>query len=209
MSGPILGIDIGGTKLALGLATPDGTLLAEARRPSAAEDGPEAVIGRILELARGVVEEAGIGLEAVERIGIGCGGPLDLHLALEVEPRVLLAFEDVVAGLPEDEDPTDDFQFPLIFTWALPPLPTGPDLLLLATELAGVGGPDLPLEVSAIDSFASVTDAAERSLTFVARLEVGLDKIFRGQEQLCDVLDRCHDVGMFLGAEATAWLDEG
>lgn len=77
MSGPILGIDIGGTKLAGGLATADGTLLAEARRPSGAEDGPEAVIGRILELARGVVEEAGIGLEEVERIGIGCGGPLD------------------------------------------------------------------------------------------------------------------------------------
>ena len=71
-------------------------------------------------------------------------GPLDLHLALEVEPRVLLAFEDVVSNLPDDEDPADDFQFPLIFTWALPPLPKGPDLLLLATELAGVGGPDLP-----------------------------------------------------------------
>ena len=26
----------------------------------------------------------------------GCGGPLDLHLSLEVDPRVLLAFEDVV-----------------------------------------------------------------------------------------------------------------
>ena len=77
MSGPILGIDIGGTKLAVGLATADGTLLAEARRPSGAEDGPEAVIGRILELTRGVVDEAGLGLEEVERIGIGCGGPLD------------------------------------------------------------------------------------------------------------------------------------
>ena len=84
----------------------------------------------------------------------GCGGPLDLHLALEVEPRVLLAFEDLVVNLPDDDDPPDEFHFPLTFTWALPPLPNGPDLLLLATELAGVGGPDLPLEVSAIDSFA-------------------------------------------------------
>lgn len=77
MSGPILGIDIGGTKLAVGLATADGTLLAEARQASGAEDGPDRVIGRILELARGVVEEARIGLEEVQRIGIGCGGPLD------------------------------------------------------------------------------------------------------------------------------------
>ena len=85
----------------------------------------------------------------------GCGGPLDLHLALEVDPRVLLAFEDVVLELPEDDDPPDDFQFPLIFTWALPPLQGPPDLLRLTIDLAGVGGIELPLEVSAIDSFPS------------------------------------------------------
>jgi hypothetical protein len=135
----------------------------------------------------------------------GCGGPLDLHLALEVEPRVLLAFEDVVSNLPDDEDPADDFQFPLIFTWALPPLPKGPDLLLLATELAGVGGPDLPLEVSAIDSFASVTDAPERSLTIVARQQVSLAKVLAGEELLCDMLDRCLAVSRFLLDQAPAW----
>ena len=59
----------------------------------------------------------------------GCGGPLDLHLALDVDPRVLLSFEDAVLGLAEDEDPPDEFHFPLTFTWALPPLPHGPDLL--------------------------------------------------------------------------------
>src|SRR5260221_9089896 len=95
----------------------------------------------------------------------GCGGPLDLHLALEVDPRVLLAFEDVVADLPEDEDPADDYQFPLVFTWALPPLSNGPDLLVLATELAGIGGPEPPLEGAAIDSYAQGTDAAERALS--------------------------------------------
>ena len=107
----------------------------------------------------------------------GCGGPLDLHLSLEVDPRVLLAFEDVVVDLPDDEDPPEEYHFPLVFTWALPPLPAGPDLLLLATDLAGVGGPDLPLEVSAIDSFASATDAAERSLNVIARQEVSLARV--------------------------------
>jgi hypothetical protein len=137
-----------------------------------------------------------------------CGGPLDLHLALEVDPRVLLAFEDRMMELPDGSEPPDEHSFPLVFTWVLPPLPKGPDLLVLATELAGTGGTDLPLEVSAIDSFASVTDAAERSLTIVARIEVGLDKIFLGQEQLCNVLDRCHDVSMFLLERAPMWLDE-
>src|SRR4051794_11532407 len=102
----------------------------------------------------------------------GCGGPLDLHLSLEVDPRVLLAFEDVVESLPEDAEPPDDFFFPLSFTWALPPLPHAPDLLRLAIDLAGVGGLELPLEVSAIDSFASATDAAERSLSVLAHQQV-------------------------------------
>ena len=94
----------------------------------------------------------------------GCGGPLDLHLALEVDPRVLLSFEDLVMELAEGDEPPDLQRFPLHFTWSLPPLPSGPDLLVLATDLAGIGGTALPLEVSAIDSFASVTDAADRTV---------------------------------------------
>lgn len=137
-----------------------------------------------------------------------CGGPLDLHLALEVDPRTMLAFEDRMMELPEGADPPEGYAFPLIFTWALPPLPRSPDLLVLATELAGVGGTDLPLEVSAIDSYAAVTDAPERSLTIVSRIEVGLDRIFLGQEQLCEVLDTCHEVSTYLLDRAPAWLDE-
>jgi hypothetical protein len=137
-----------------------------------------------------------------------CGGPLDLHLSLEVDPRVLLAFEDAVIELPEEDDPPDEYHFPLMFNWALPPLPKGPDLLVLATDLAGVGGPDLPLEVSAIDSFAAVTDAAERSLAIVARLELSLAQVFLGQELLCDTLDRCLDVSKYLLDQSPAWLDE-
>ena len=83
-----------------------------------------------------------------------------------------------------------------------------PDLLLLATELAGVGGADLPLEVSAIDSYPSATDPSERSLTIVARVEVSLARVFGGQEQLCDVLDRCADVSHHLLDRAPAWLGD-
>ena len=43
----------------------------------------------------------------------GCGGPLDLHLALDVDPRILLSFEDAVLGLPEDDEPPDEYHFPI------------------------------------------------------------------------------------------------
>lgn len=138
----------------------------------------------------------------------GCGGPLDLHLSLEVDPRVLLSFEDLVDDLPEDDDPPDSFHFPLTFTWTLPPLPHGPDLLVLATELAGTGGPDLPLEVSAIDSFPSATDAPERSLTILAKQQVSLARVLAGEELLCEMLDRCLAVSEYLLERAPGWLGE-
>lgn len=138
----------------------------------------------------------------------GCGGPLDLHLALEVDPRVLLSFEDVVMELPEDAEPPDEFQFPVTFNWALPPLPHGPDLLQLHLDLAAVGGVDLPLEVSAIDSFPSATDAPERSLTIIARQQVSLARVLAGEELLCQVLDRCLAVSGHLLERAPAWLGE-
>lgn len=137
-----------------------------------------------------------------------CGGPLDLHLALEIDPRTLLSFEDAVNALPDDEEPPEHFTFPLVFTWMLPPLPSGPDLLILATELAGIGGTGLPLEVSAIDSYPSATDAPERSLTIHARVGVSLARVFMGQEQLCDVLDNCLAVSRYLLEHAPVWLDK-
>ncbi|MGA1705331.1 MAG: hypothetical protein ACO4A1_10495, partial [Ilumatobacteraceae bacterium] len=99
-----------------------------------------------------------------------CSGPIDLHLSLDVDPRALLGFEDEVLKMDDMEaDPPTGFTFPLLFTWTLPPLPRPPDLLVLATDIAGVGGPDLPVEVSAIDSFPRVTAAPARSLSMVAR----------------------------------------
>src|SRR3954452_2104087 len=136
-----------------------------------------------------------------------CNGPLDLHLSLEVDPRQLLAFEDAVMSLPDSDDPDDTFHFPLVFTWTLPPLPKGPDLLVLATELAGIGGPDLPLEVSATDSFPSATDAPERSLRIVAHQRVSLLGIRRGEEVPCDTFEGCLAVSRFLLDRASGWLD--
>ncbi len=137
----------------------------------------------------------------------GCGGPLDLHLSLEVDPRVFLAFEDAIMELEPDDFPADEFFFPLVFNWALPPLPSGPDLLVLATELAGVGGPDLPIEVSAIDSYGAV-NAPERTLTVVARRQVSLSQLLQNEEELCDTLDRCLYVSRYLLERAPAWLGE-
>jgi glucokinase len=73
----MLGIDIGGTKLAVGIATADGRVLAHRIAPSRAEEGPNAMIGRVIEMAREVVEQGDLELAGIAGIGIACGGPLD------------------------------------------------------------------------------------------------------------------------------------
>lgn len=137
-----------------------------------------------------------------------CGGPLDLHLALEVDPRTLLTFEDAMISLPEDAEPPDGFAFPLIFSWAMPPLVKPPDLLVLATELAGVGGTVLPLEVSAIDSTASATDATERKLAITSRVPLSLSDLFLERESLCEPFERCRAVSEYMLDRSPYWLDE-
>ncbi|MGA1363298.1 MAG: hypothetical protein ACO36A_10310 [Ilumatobacteraceae bacterium] len=136
-----------------------------------------------------------------------CSGPIDLHVALEVDPRALLSFEDAVLELDDpDGEPPEGFVLPLVFTWSFPPLSSPPDLLVLATEVAGVGGLELPLEISAIDSFQKVTDAPERSLSVVSRIEVTLASIYRANDEaLCTVLDRCREVSLDLLERVPSW----
>lgn len=139
-----------------------------------------------------------------------CSGPIDLHLSLDVDPRAMLGFEDEVMKLDELEDaPPHGFTFPLLFTWTLPPLPLPPDLLVLATDLAGIGGMDLPVEVSAIDSFPSVTDAPERSLSIVAKMTVDLSDVYMNQDDaVTAALERCKHVSLYLLERAPVWLDD-
>lgn len=139
-----------------------------------------------------------------------CSGPIDLHLSLDVDPRAMLAFEDEVIRLEEvDDPPPTGFTFTMLFTWTLPPLPEPPDLLVLATELAGIGGMDLPVEVSAIDSFPSVTDAPERSLSIVAKMTVDLSDVYLTNDDAIGVaLERCKHVSLYLLDRAPAWLDD-
>ncbi len=137
-----------------------------------------------------------------------CGGPVDLHLAIEVDPRTVFAFEDRFYELPEDAEPPDEFTFPMLITWELPPLQDAPDLLVLATDLAGIGGAEFPLKVQAIDSTAEVTDAPERMLAITAKVEINLGDLFMHRADPCEVLDRCAAVSEFLLDRAPVWLDD-
>ena len=84
-----------------------------------------------------------------------------------------------------------------------------PDLLVLATEIAGIGGVTLPIEVSAIDSFPSVTDAPERSLSIVAKIALELADVYLNNDTaITQTLERCKAVSLFLLDRADRWLAE-
>lgn len=123
-----------------------------------------------------------------------CDGPLDLNLAFDVEPRTLLALEDAARENEELEDPDGRFDVPLLFNWSMPPLGAPPDLVILSAELAGVGGLDLPIEVSAVDSFEALADEPTRRLRLVGKFVVPLIDVMFGRDKLCDVLDRSREV---------------
>lgn len=91
----ILGIDIGGTKLAVGLVTPAGELVAQDRVPTLASEGPDQVIVRLIDLCRRVVAQAGIAWSQVLAAGVGCGGPLDPRTGVIKDPPNLPGWVEV------------------------------------------------------------------------------------------------------------------
>ncbi len=105
---PILGIDIGGTKSAVVLGTPAGDITARAEMPTVSQDGPDAILTRLADLAHKLVADNGADPKALAGIGISCGGPLDTKSGLVYDPPnlpgwtaipVRKRFEDAFPGV--------------------------------------------------------------------------------------------------------------
>jgi len=76
--GPILvGIDIGGTKIAAAAITTEGQLLSRGAMPTEAERGFADGLARIVALVRRALDEARVSVTDLRAIGIGCAGPVD------------------------------------------------------------------------------------------------------------------------------------
>jgi len=73
----LLGIEIGGTKLQLGLGHGDGTILALQRRRIEPEHGSEGILAQILEAFDALLVSHDSAREHIAAVGIGFGGPVD------------------------------------------------------------------------------------------------------------------------------------
>jgi glucokinase len=74
---PVIGVDLGGTKILVGVVGPDHAILARSKRPTPAEDGAAAILAAIVAGIDQALEEAHLGREDIAGIGIGSPGPLD------------------------------------------------------------------------------------------------------------------------------------
>ena len=58
-------------------------------------------------------------------------------------------------------------------------------------------------------SFHQVTDAPERSLSVVSKINVTLASVYKANDEpLCAVLDRCREVSLDLLERVPQWLDD-
>lgn len=96
-----LGIDIGGTKIGLGVVAGDGRVLARAVIPTDAARGFPSSVQRIGSACRSILGESGMPPAALSGIGIGCTGPVNPRTGVVDNPHTLPTWDgcNLVAAL--------------------------------------------------------------------------------------------------------------
>jgi glucokinase len=87
----LLGLDIGGTKCAALLGTPEGRIIDRMEWPSEAGRGPEAMIADLLARSWTLLERHG----RADAVGVSIGGPLDARRGVILGPPNLPGWDDV------------------------------------------------------------------------------------------------------------------
>jgi glucokinase len=74
---PVVGVDLGGTKILAAVVNKEGKLLSRAKKSTKADKDPDQVLDRICLVIREAVEEADLTINDIAAIGAGSPGPLD------------------------------------------------------------------------------------------------------------------------------------
>lgn len=99
----VIGIDLGGTKIATALVDDAGAILSYDYRETLSEEGPEAVVKRMVDAARVVTAQAGMEPAQVLAVGVGSPGPLDIETGVVLAPPNLPGWDDVPLTQPIEE----------------------------------------------------------------------------------------------------------
>lgn len=91
----IIGIDIGGTKLAVVLSDNKGNILRKTRRLTHSERGPEPIISDLIDMAKQVMCECSVAAHQIIGVGVACGGPLNPETGVIHNPPNLPGWIDI------------------------------------------------------------------------------------------------------------------
>ncbi len=90
-----IGLDVGGTNMTGGLAAADGELRLKVRRATDRRGGMTAGLGLIVELVSELSEQAARAGSAIERIGVGFGGPVDHERGIVLRSHHVEGWENI------------------------------------------------------------------------------------------------------------------
>ncbi|GAA2247219.1 ROK family protein [Herbiconiux moechotypicola] len=93
-----LALDIGGTKLAVGVVDADGTVRSMLVEPTRRTEGPDVIVPRLFDMGRRSITEAGLTVDEVSAVGIACGGPLDSAAGVLLSPLHLPDWSQLPIG---------------------------------------------------------------------------------------------------------------
>jgi glucokinase len=88
------GIDLGGTKIQAAIVKEDGTVVADARRPTPTSGGPEDVAEQMAEALRAAAEDAGVQTDSLAGVGVGSPGDVDEATGMVASARNLPGWEE-------------------------------------------------------------------------------------------------------------------
>ncbi len=87
----VVSIDLGGTKIELGLVDPDNRITARKKIPTLADEGPEQAVERMGEVVEAFKALLPAG-QTIAAVGMCCPGPLDHIAGVLVNPTNLPKF---------------------------------------------------------------------------------------------------------------------
>lgn len=74
---PVIGIDLGGTNMQIGVVNPANQIIGRTKKKTKADEGQDAVIGRIVNGIEEACQEAKVKVDDLAAIGIGAPGGID------------------------------------------------------------------------------------------------------------------------------------
>lgn len=92
---PVLAIDLGGTKIFAAIISNEGQVMAREYCLTLADEGPEAVIKRILSAIDHLISQRNINLSQLDSISIGAAGAIDFERGLVTSSPHLPGWHDV------------------------------------------------------------------------------------------------------------------